>query len=39
MMKTLFNIAKEELNKYINNPVRLSVTLNISLLAYILIEM
>lgn len=42
-MKTLINtsreIIKEELNNYINNPYKISIVLNISLLAYILIEM
>lgn len=38
-MKTLINIAKEEFNNYITNPLRISVSLNFSFLAYILIEM
>lgn len=43
MVKTLINTSREiiieELNKYINNPLRMSLSLNISLIAYILIEM
>ena len=39
MVKTLINIAKEEYCNYINNPTRTLLALNISLIAYILIEM
>lgn len=37
-MKTIKNIFKEEFYKYISNPLRISASLNISLLAYIIVE-